>query len=98
MGEKQEQMRIVTVMCTLLAARAGLPAQNPASYDILIRHGRIVDGTGGPWYYGDLGIRDGKITAIGKLDGVAQRTLDANGLVVAPGFIDMLGQSEFNIL
>jgi len=65
---------------------------------VLIRHGRIVDGTGAPWYFGDIAIRDGKITAIGKLDVPAKRVLDASGMVVAPGFIDMLGQSEFNVL
>jgi dihydroorotase/N-acyl-D-amino-acid deacylase len=58
-----------------------------------------VDGTGSPWYAGDVGIRDGRIAAIGRLDGArAQRTVDAQGRVVAPGFIDMLGQSEMTIL
>jgi len=68
-------------------------------YDLVIRNGHIVDGTGSPWYAADLAIRDGRIAAIGKLDGApAKRTLDARGLVVAPGFIDMLGQSELTIL
>jgi N-acyl-D-amino-acid deacylase len=73
-------------------------AQTGPAFDVIIRDGRIVDGTGAPWYYGDVGIRDGKIAAIGKLDGTATRTIDARGLVVAPGFIDMLGQSEFHLL
>ena len=64
-------------------------------YDLVIRNGRIIDGTGSPWYAGDVGIRDGRIAAIGALDGAAARqTIDAAGMVVAPGFIDMLGQSE----
>jgi len=67
-------------------------------YDLVIRNGRIIDGTGSPWYAGDVGIRDGRIAAIGKVDGPARRTLDARGMVVAPGFIDMLGQSELTIL
>jgi dihydroorotase/N-acyl-D-amino-acid deacylase len=68
-------------------------------YDLVIRNGHIVDGTGSPWYAADLAIRDGRIAAIGKLDGApAKRTLDARGMVVAPGFIDMLGQSELTIL
>jgi dihydroorotase/N-acyl-D-amino-acid deacylase len=72
-------------------------AANP--YDIVIRNGRIIDGTGSPWYAGDLGIRAGKIAALGHLEGQpARRTIDARGMVVAPGFIDMLGQSETSIL
>jgi len=68
-------------------------------YDLLIRNGHIVDGTGSPWYSGDIGIRNGRIAAIGFLGAAqAKRTIDAHGLVVAPGFIDMLGQSEMTIL
>jgi dihydroorotase/N-acyl-D-amino-acid deacylase len=68
-------------------------------YDLVIRNGRIIDGTGSPWYSGDVGIRDGRIAAIGNLtDAPAHRTIDAHGMVVAPGFIDMLGQSELTIL
>ena len=68
-------------------------------YDILITNGRIIDGTGSPWYAGDLAIRDGKVAAIGHLAGAAaKRTFDARQMVVAPGFIDMLGQSEVTIL
>ena len=68
-------------------------------YDLVIRNGHIIDGTGSPWYAADLAIRGGRIAAIGKLDGApAKRTLDAHGMVVAPGFIDMLGQSELTIL
>jgi N-acyl-D-aspartate/D-glutamate deacylase len=64
------------------------------SYDLLIRNGRIVDGASAPWYRADLGIRDGRIAAIGRLaDAKASRTIDANGMVVAPGFIDMMGQT-----
>jgi len=75
-----------------------LAAQQPA-YDLLIRNGRIIDGTGSPWYAGDLAIRDGKIVAIGSLVGArARRTIDAGRMVVAPGFIDMLGQSDLSIL
>ena len=58
------------------------------TYDLLIKNGRIVDGSGGPSYRGDVGIKDGKIVEIGKLSGPAARTVDAGGQVVAPGFID----------
>jgi len=73
-------------------------AQTP-SFDVVITHGHIIDGTGSPWYSGDIGIRDGKIAAIGNLSATARkRTIDAVDKVVAPGFIDMLGQSELTIL
>lgn len=68
-------------------------------FDVVITNGHIIDGTGSPWYSGDIGIRDGKIAAIGNLAVAARkRTIDAQGKVVAPGFIDMLGQSELTIL
>jgi len=68
-------------------------------FDIVIFDGRIVDGTGAPWFLGDIGIRDDRIRAMGNLKGAkAKIQIDASGLAVAPGFIDMLGQSEFNIL
>ena len=58
------------------------------AYDLLIRNGRIVDGSGMPAFRGDIGIKDGKIVEIGKLSGAAARTIDAEGRAVAPGFID----------
>jgi N-acyl-D-amino-acid deacylase len=68
-------------------------------YDLVVRNGHIIDGTGSPWYAGDIGIRAGKIAAIGHLEGApARRSIDAHGMVAAPGFIDMLGQSELTIL
>ena len=77
----------------LFAAAAGGP------YDIVIRDGRIIDGAGSPWYAGDVAIRGGRVAAIGRLaDAPARRTINARGMVVAPGFIDMLGQSELTIL
>jgi len=71
----------------------------PLPFDLVITNGHIIDGTGSPWYSGDIGIRDGKIAAIGNLAAVPRtRTIDAAGKVIAPGFIDMLGQSELTIL
>ena len=84
------------ILCS--APLSPLPAQS-SSFDLVIRNGRIIDGTGSPWYSSDVGIRDGRIAAIGRLEGAkAKRTVDAGGRVVAPGFIDMLGQSELSIL
>jgi dihydroorotase/N-acyl-D-amino-acid deacylase len=75
------------------------PGPTARPFDLVIIHGHIIDGTGSPWYSGDVGIRNGRIAAIGNLsDAPRKRTIDADGKVVAPGFIDMLGQSEMTIL
>jgi dihydroorotase/N-acyl-D-amino-acid deacylase len=69
------------------------------TYDVVIRNGRIIDGTGSPWYSGDIAIQGGKIAAIGQFgQAEAKQTIDAHGMVVAPGFIDMLGQSDLTML
>jgi dihydroorotase/N-acyl-D-amino-acid deacylase len=68
-------------------------------YDLVIANGRIVDGSGNPWFYGDVAILGDRIVKVGHLGATrAKRRINANGLVVAPGFIDMLGQSEVNLL
>jgi N-acyl-D-amino-acid deacylase len=85
-------MRQGAILVALLAVAHGvapspLRAQEP--YDIVIRGGRLLDGSGNPWYYGDVGIRGDRIVAVGNLaDAAARRTIDATGQYVAPGFID----------
>jgi dihydroorotase/N-acyl-D-amino-acid deacylase len=95
-------LAVATVsLCLTVACRpAGqAPQAQPARFDVLISHGRIVDGTGAPWFQGDIGIVGDRITALGSLgDAAATTKIDATNLVVAPGFIDLLGQSEFNVL
>jgi N-acyl-D-amino-acid deacylase len=59
------------------------------TYDVIIRHGRVVDGSGNPAFFADLAIKDGKIAAIGEIQGTATREIDATSLIVAPGFIDV---------
>ena len=84
------------ILLILAAAGSVLPAQ---PYDLVIRNGRIIDGTGSPWYSADIAVRAGRIAAIGALaEAPSKRVIDARGMVVAPGFIDMLGQSESSIL
>ena len=81
------------------SARRQSAENSGESYDVIIRGGHILDGTGNPWYAADIGIRGDKIASIGKLDGAsANETIDATGKIVAPGFIDMLGQSETSLL
>src|SRR5205807_110158 len=69
------------------------------AYDLLIRNGTIVDGSGNPWFRGDAAIRGDHIIAIGRVPpGTARREIDAKGLVVAPGFIDMHSHSDYVLL
>jgi len=71
----------------------------PTEYDFVIAGARVVDGTGAPWFVGDIGIIGDRIAAIGDLHAAAtKKRLDAAGLVAAPGFIDVQGQSEFSVL
>ena len=73
--------------------RTGKAKREPA-YDLVIRNGRIVDGSGAPWFRGDLAIANGRIAKIGRLsDSDGKRSIDAKGLIVSPGFIDMMGQT-----
>ncbi len=100
-------MRILVLVAAFLAfagpfpsARPPVPSSlRPPDFDVLIAGGWVVDGSGAPRFRADVGVRGDRITAIGDLAGrTADRFVDARGLVVAPGFIDMLGQSDFTIL
>jgi dihydroorotase/N-acyl-D-amino-acid deacylase len=102
-------MRIAPICLLMLSSVAPLFPQSPSGaadtaaqgegFDIVIANAQIIDGTGSPWYSGQVGIRAGRIAAIGNLSAAPRRqTIDARRKVVAPGFIDMLGQSELTIL
>jgi N-acyl-D-amino-acid deacylase len=95
----------IIVLCALLGQVSGqapgssTPASAQAPFDVLLKNGRIIDGSGNPWYAADVGIRGDRIVAIGRLQTAnAKRVIDASGLVIAPGFIDTLGQSETALL
>jgi N-acyl-D-amino-acid deacylase len=84
-------------LCALILLTAGLAAAQ--QYDVLIRNGTIIDGSGATGYRADIAIQNDRIAAIGKLAPAdAKKVVDASGLVIAPGFIDMLGQSELSLL
>jgi N-acyl-D-amino-acid deacylase len=89
---------VIATMITVLSISSSISAQT-TQYDVLIRNGRIVDGSGRPGYNADIAIKDQRIARIGNLaNATAARTIEARGMVVAPGFIDMLGQSETYLL
>jgi N-acyl-D-amino-acid deacylase len=84
---------ILTSYC-LVSLADPLHAQTNSVYDVLIKNGRVVDGCGGPWFVADIAVKQGRIVRIGRLgDTFARRTFDASGLIVAPGFVDMMGQT-----
>src|SRR5881398_3482978 len=81
--------RAIATAALICACGAALRSQAPA-YDVLIRNGRVLDGSGNPWLAADLGIRGGRIVDIGRLGNAsAGRVIEARGLTVSPGFIDV---------
>src|SRR5262249_4451353 len=91
----------IKLLFGLVCSLAAVPclASEPVAFDILITHARVIDGTGSPLYSADIGIRAGKIATIGQLQQATSRQkIDASNRIVAPGFIDMLGQSDLSIL
>ncbi|MGO9646574.1 MAG: N-acyl-D-amino-acid deacylase family protein [Terriglobales bacterium] len=91
------QIAVLAILSSVPICRAQISTSS-TTFDLVITNGHIIDGTGSPWYSGDIGIRGGRIAAIGNLSEAARtRTIDAQGKVVAPGFIDMLGQSDLTI-
>ncbi len=87
------------VTAVFIAAMVAAPVPAFAQeFDLIIRGGRIVDGTGNPWFRGDIAIRGDRIVAVGSVSGKAKRVIDSKGLVVAPGFIDIHSHSDYLLL
>jgi N-acyl-D-amino-acid deacylase len=81
--------RVVWLLLFLVSPSFG------ADFDLVIRNGKVVDGSGNPWFYGDVAVKGDRIVGVGKVDGSARREIDARGLVVAPGFVDMHSHSDW---
>jgi N-acyl-D-amino-acid deacylase len=82
---------------TFILALFAAPA-SAADYDLVIRNAKLVDGTGNPWVYADVAVHGDRIAAVGRVTGTGTREIDARGLVVAPGFIDMHSHSDYLLL
>ena len=95
-----DKIGLAFVAAAIIAACGkGETGNEKRGYDLVLKNGWIVDGSGNPRYRGDVAVRGDRIAAVGFLGGAqARETLDVAGLVVAPGFIDMMGQSEINAL
>lgn len=90
-------MRALLGVVFVVTALASLRGQ-VAELDLIVRGGRIADGTGNPSFDGDVGVRDGRVVAVGRITASARRVIDATGLVVAPGFIDIHNHSDTTLL
>lgn len=78
----------------LLAGFTAGPLSAAEPFDLILRHGRVVDGTGNPAFFSDIAVKDGRIAALGRISGDARMEIDASGLTIAPGFIDVHTHAE----
>ena len=88
-------LSVLLILAAVLAPPGALPAQvaSEGPWDLIIRNGRVLDGAGNPWIAADVAIRDGRVARVGVVSGPARQEIDAAGMYVSPGFIDMMDQS-----
>jgi dihydroorotase/N-acyl-D-amino-acid deacylase len=92
-------MRFAALGAALLVASIVFAGAQQESYDLIIHDGRVIDGTGNPWFHADVGVRGKKVVAVGDLSQAsAKRRLDATNRIVSPGFIDMHSHASWNYL
>ena len=94
---KRPSTRCLLLLSLLFSTVPFSHAAQP-EYDLIIRGGKIIDGTANPWFQGDVAVKGDRIAVLGRVEGSAKRVIDANGLVVAPGFIDMHSHSDWVLL
>src|SRR5262249_4508182 len=93
--------QLIGISLFLLSINQGLSAQKTtanAPYDLVIRHARVLDGTGNPWFYADVGLKGDRISRVGAIPEAGKREIDGTGLYLTPGFIDMHSHSDYTLL
>ncbi|HTD87052.1 MAG TPA: amidohydrolase family protein, partial [Candidatus Binatia bacterium] len=93
-----KRSQILTALAGVFLLLFSIVSGSSAQYDLVIRNGKVMDGTGNPWFYADVAIVGDRIAQIGRVQDSAKREIDAKGLVVAPGFIDIHSHSDFLLL
>src|SRR5687768_13709913 len=92
MNNHRRSISLLLLFVFVLSVTTPAQVSEPV-YDVVIRHGRVLDGAGNPWILADVAIKDGRFVRIGKVDGKGKREIDARGRFVSPGWIDVMDQS-----
>src|SRR5262249_35383309 len=91
-------MRRLLFLLIVLASLLPIASPDEPVYDVIVSNGRVIDGTGNPWFKADVAIKGDRIAAVGRVNGKAKLVIDAKGKIVAPGFIDVHSHSDYLLL